>query len=89
MPKEIPAASDPADAVGKTYAIKDAAGSVAERRFKVLKVMENFDFGPRRGGRKTALHVIRLDADGNGISEFTPPADEFLGGHVEVFAASK
>jgi len=67
-------------AVGKTFGIKDAAGSAADRRFKVVRLIEALDFGVKRGGRRPAFEVHRLDAD----SVHTPPAEEFLAEYEEV-----
>lgn len=82
-PKAPAATPDYSSAVGKTFAIKDAAGSAADRRFQVVKFIPALDFGRRRKGKRPAFDVHRL-IDGQAVSAHTPPADEFLAGHVEV-----
>jgi hypothetical protein len=80
MAKQIDIAPELLAAKGKIYAPKGASGSAADRRFKVVEVIPSFDFGPKRGGRRPAFEVHRLDKD----AAHTPPAEEFLAEHDEV-----
>ena len=78
MAQKITVTPEMSAAVGKTFAVKDSEND--PRRFKVAGVIESLDFGPKNGGRQTAFVVHRLDKEG----EHTPPAAQFLAGHVEV-----
>lgn len=75
--KTTPVTPEIEAAVGKTFAVKDADDS---RRFKVIKVLPDFQFGAKGGGKQHAFEVHRVDKEG----WFTPPAKTFLEGHVEV-----
>lgn len=67
-------------AVGKLHKVKGAAGSpgsLAEMRFRVVEHIPAFDFGPRRGGVKAALRIVREPHN----TESFVGAGEFLATH--------
>lgn len=66
--------------VNKVFRLKGATGSAADRRFRVTQFTPSFDFGARKGGKKPAYHVQRLDAKGN----FVAPTDQFHSEYEEV-----
>lgn len=84
MATKITVTPEMTSAVNKTFAAKDAEGNPSEKRFKVVKLVDSFNFGPKAGGIQPQFIVHRLDAEGNGISEANPQAADFLKHHILV-----
>jgi hypothetical protein len=79
IPVKITVTEEMKAAVDKEFAPKDANGQPAgERRFKVVKLLPDFNFGAKGGGKQPAFEVHRLDKE----AWHTPPAKAFLETHV-------
>ena len=69
-------------AVGKLHRPKSVEHGAVNHRFRVVEHLPKFDFGPRRGGAKDALRIVR---EPHG-TESIVVAEAFLAGHEAVEA---